>query len=214
MIFKPPHCIQAHIKKRNTKRKIIQYCLLIGNEMRSPQLHWLSHSQFNRPAKQANDQPSNQQTNQPAGPPTTTPTTNFKERSLSWGRYQDMSQSRKPHYGTWRLIIMFIKSRYCFTLWATQIQSTTYNSPPLRPILILSSHLSLGVLRRVLLSAFLTKIFNAYLFYSTRLTNPSNLIAVRMITPTTCVVEHTLYKHPFHNVHQPPVTSHNTSQLY
>jgi len=86
MIFKPPHCIQAHIQKRHTQRKLIQYRLLIGNEMRSPQLHWPSSSQFNRPANQANDQRSNQQTNQPVGPPTTTPTTNFKERSPSWGR--------------------------------------------------------------------------------------------------------------------------------
>jgi len=84
MIFKPPHCIQEHIQKRNTMRKIIQYRLIMWNEMQSPQLHWLSKSQFNRPTNQANDQRSNQQTNQPAGPPTTTPTINFKDWSPSW----------------------------------------------------------------------------------------------------------------------------------
>jgi hypothetical protein len=98
---------------------------------------------------------------------------------------------------------MSIKSRYSFILRTTQIQSTTYITPPLRPILILSSHLSLGGLRRVFPSAFPMEILNAYIFYSTRLTNPSNRFVVRMIALTTCGAQHILFIYPFHNCHQP-----------
>jgi hypothetical protein len=66
-------------------------------------------------------------------------------------------------YGTRRIITVFIRSRHWSLSWARWIQSTTFHHVFVRFILIVSSHLRLGLPSCLFPSDFRIKIFYAFL---------------------------------------------------
>jgi hypothetical protein len=79
-------------------------------------------------------------------------------------------------YGSRRFISVLTRARQLSLSWTTWIQSTLPHSVSSKFVLILSSHLWLGLTRSLFPSGFLTKIFYEFLISPTRATYPTHLI--------------------------------------
>jgi hypothetical protein len=68
-------------------------------------------------------------------------------------------------YGTWRFIAVFTRTLHWSLPWASSTQSISPHSISVRRISILSTHLHIGLLRRLFPYGFLTNTLYAFLFY-------------------------------------------------
>jgi hypothetical protein len=83
-------------------------------------------------------------------------------------------------YGTWWFITVFTRALHWFLSWATSIQSIPFHSISLRSILILPTHLRLGLPSGLFPFGFHTSILCAFLFSSNR-TCPAHLILLDLM---------------------------------
>jgi hypothetical protein len=111
---------------------------------------------------------------------------NSMEQRPSWELTVSQLVKKFPtFYGIRRLITAFTRARHLSLSWASSIQSMPPHTTPWRSILILSSHLRLGLQRGRLPSGILTKILYAPLFphtchmplpsHSSRFDYPNNI---------------------------------------
>ena len=92
---------------------------------------------------------------------------NDAEQSFSWEANQSSAiQEIPPFYGTWRSITAFTNARHLSITWASWIQSIPPHHSFSRSILILSSHLRLGLPSGLLYSVCPTKTVYKPLLYS------------------------------------------------
>ena len=87
-------------------------------------------------------------------------------------------------YGTRRFITPFTSDRHLSLSWARSIQSMSPHPTSWRSILILSSHLHLGLPNGLFLSGFTTKTLYKFLLSPIRATCPTQLILLDFITRT------------------------------
>ena len=85
-------------------------------------------------------------------------------------------------YGTRRFMLALTSARYLSLSWASSIQSKLPHSTSWKPILIISSHLCLGLSSGIFHSRFPTKTLYKPLLSPTRATWPSHLILLGFIT--------------------------------
>jgi hypothetical protein len=85
-------------------------------------------------------------------------------------------------YGTWGFITVFTRARHLSLSWARLIQSIPPHPTSLRSILILSSHLHLGLPSGLLLSGFPTKALYATQLSPIHATCPAHLSLRDLIT--------------------------------
>jgi len=83
---------------------------------------------------------------------------------------------------TRKFITVFTRAHHCSLSWARCIQSTNSHHISLRSILILFSHLRLGLPNSLFPSGFLTKILYAFQIYPMRTVRPAHLILLDLIT--------------------------------
>ena len=93
-------------------------------------------------------------------------------------------------YGTRRFITAFTSARHLSLSWAISIQSTPPHPTSWRSILILSSHLCLGLPSRPFPSGFPTKTLYTPLLSPIRATRPAHLILHDFVTRTILVEEY------------------------
>ena len=93
-------------------------------------------------------------------------------------------------YGTWRFITAFTSAQHLSLSWATSIQSMPSHPTSCRPILILSSHLRLGLPSGLFPSGFPTKTLYTPLLSPILATCPTHLILLELITRTILVEEY------------------------
>jgi len=109
---------------------------------------------------------------------------------------------------TWRFTTMVTRVRHCSLSWARWIQFTSSQSISLRSILILSSHLHLGLPNGFLPSGFLTNILYVFLFSPVHATCPTHFILfLELITLIIFGEACKLWSFSLCSLFQPPTTS-------
>ena len=109
-------------------------------------------------------------------------------------------------YGTRRFITSFTSFRHLSLSWASPIQSTYSQPTSCRSILILSTHLHLGLPSGLFPSGFPTRTLYAPLSSPIRATCPAHLILLDFITRTTLGEEYRPFSSSLCNLLHSPVT--------
>ena len=110
-------------------------------------------------------------------------------------------------YGTRRFITAFTSFRHPSLSWASPIHSTCPQPTSWRSILILSTHLRLGLPSGLLPSGFPTRTLYAPLSSPIRATCPAHLILLDFITRTVLGEEYRPFSSSLCNLLHSPVTS-------
>ena len=110
-------------------------------------------------------------------------------------------------YGTWSFIAAFTSSRHLSLSWASSIQSIPPYPTSWRSILILPSHLLLGLPSGLLPSGSPTKTLYTTLSSPIRATCPAHLILLYFITRTILGEEYKSFSSSLCNLLHSPVTS-------
>ena len=85
-------------------------------------------------------------------------------------------------YGTWKFITTSTRARHLYLSWARSIQPMPLNPTSFTSILIVYSHLCLGLSGGVFPSGFSPKTLYAHLLFPKRATCPAHLILLYLIT--------------------------------
>jgi hypothetical protein len=109
--------------------------------------------------------------------------------------------------GNRRFITALTSARHLSLPWASSIQSTHLHPTSRRSILILSSHLCLGLPSGLLSPGFPTKILYTPLPYPIRATCPAHFILLYFITRKILGEEYRLFRSSLCNFFHCPVTS-------
>ena len=110
-------------------------------------------------------------------------------------------------HGTRRFITALTSVRHLSLSWASPIQSTYPHSTSWRSILILSTHLSLGLPSGLLPSGFPTKTLYTPLSSPIRATCPAHLILLDFITRTILGEQYKSFSSSLCNLLHSPITS-------
>ena len=110
-------------------------------------------------------------------------------------------------YGTRRFITAFTSARHLSLSWARSIQSMPPHPTSWRSILILSSHLRLGLPSGIFPSGFPTKTLYTPLLAHIRATCPAHFILLDLITRTICGEEYRSLSSSLCSFLHSPITS-------
>ena len=110
-------------------------------------------------------------------------------------------------HGTRRFMTALTSVRHLSLSWASPIQSVYPHPTSWKSILILSTHLRLGLLSGLLPSGFLSKTLYTPLSSPIRATCPAHLILLDFITRTILGEEYKSFSSSLCNLLHPPVTS-------
>ena len=134
-------------------------------------------------------------------------------QSPSWeANWFAASQEIPVFYGTRRFITALTSVRHLSLSWASPIQSIYPHSTSWRSILILSTHLSLGLPSGLLPSGFPRK--TLYTLYTPLPTCPAHLILLDFITRTILGEEYRSFSSSLCNLLHSPVTSSPQVQIF
>ena len=110
-------------------------------------------------------------------------------------------------HGTRRLITALTRVRHLSLSWASPIQSIYSHPTSWRPILILSTHLRLGLPSGLFPSGFPTNTLYTPLYSSIHATCPAHLILLDFITRTILCEEYKSFSSSLCNLLHSPITS-------